>query len=211
MNDPQLPLRTNLNGPSACRLAWCAALLAVFAACGEDPDTADAGGAADTAGPSFNLDSGAEVAAVDAGGPACTSNADCEDPTGRCDTGTGKCVQCLIDGDCPGRQNCQDSACLPNSCKVGETVCKDPATLATCKADGKGFDFTGCGLSKVCHDGGCHEATCKPGEKKCATDGRSLLVCNVHGTALEKKPCSQTETCFAAVCKPHVCKPGKKL
>ncbi len=195
--------------------ALALAVLAVFAiACSDDPQPSNGQGQ-DTStggGPTFNADTGGGgVVAEDVGTEGCSADADCSEPTAHCDEAAGKCVQCLVEQHCPVGHRCDGGGCLPKSCKAGDVTCKDGATLAKCNAKGDGFELTPCGAGKVCHDKKCRAIACKPGDAKCATDGRAVLVCNEFGTTLVKKPCSSTETCFAAKCKPHICKPGKKV
>lgn len=185
--------------------------------CGTDQPPAGTGDSGKDSGNGlFGNDTGAginlgdTVGATDTGPSSCTSNADCAEPKARCKTDTGECVQCLIEGDCPGGETCKDNGCLPKSCKPGEKQCQDTASLATCNADGKGFAVQGCATGQICHDAACHDIACKPDDKKCATDNRALLVCNEFGTTFVKKPCSNTETCADLKCAPHVCKPAKK-
>lgn len=52
------------------------------------------------------------------GNGGCTSNSDCTTPTSICDT-DGTCVECLLDTQCEGTDECVNKECVP--CSVGSS------------------------------------------------------------------------------------------
>ena len=68
---------------------------------------------------------------------------------------------CIVSADCPGKtEQCLSGACVALACKPGVANCADVATVATCKADGSGWDTAGCDDGNPCTDDGCKDGGC---------------------------------------------------
>lgn len=80
--------------------------------------------------------------------------------------------------DCPGNQECRDSACREPivSCEPGTSECVDPGTSRTCNGAGDGYTTRPCGTG-VCMGGSCSSG--EPIAAACETDevcaGRECL------------------------------------
>jgi hypothetical protein len=82
----------------------------------------------------------------------CKTDSDCKAPTAKCKVSTGKCVECLSDGDCSGGKKCENE------------VCKDVGT-----------GCQNCGVDEFCFE----NEKCIPKFKSCqaATDCKTNETC----------------------------------
>jgi len=171
-------------------------------------DTADAAAAADLTGYPDN------------GGITCNTQMCAKlAATPYCHLQSGACVQCLVDFHCaklPGHE-CKNGSCTPISCKPGHKECHGPF-LATCKADGKGFDEAACPESKphcLQKVDGASCALCAPGETFCAPpakpggDSKVLMQCHASGKDADVVTiCKGAAKCLDGKC--QACIPGLK-
>jgi hypothetical protein len=135
----------------------------------------------------------AKDAPVDAPVP-CTTDAQCADPTPRCDVDTGRCVECLPANDaCPVGRYCsaENNLCVPG--------CRDAADCATPAApDGGAADGAMAGLPRRC-DVARHACIECETDDECplttiCTGGVCIPGCNA------RRGCSVGETCCNSQC-----------
>lgn len=142
----------------------------------------------------------------------CTPNADYCDGSKhlKCD-GSGLKPTTVADCAATPGQVCQNGACISMACAPGATSCADAATVATCKANGVGFDNVACAVDQGCINGKCKPKVCTPGALLC--DGTQVSTCNDSGTA--SKPgvdcLDSKQKCVAGACVTQVCAPGTKV
>ncbi len=142
------------------------------------------------------------ICLADGGCAECGKDADCHDPTPRCNAGTNTCVACIPGGtdNCANGQYC-DSVSL--TCKSG---CK---TSDDC---GTGF----CNALHVCLDCDPNGTdTCTDG-KFCTVEGACIAGCKADGTGCASNVCDSAHECSSCVsdseCAPgHVCSSGTCL
>jgi hypothetical protein len=118
-------------------------------------------------------------------------------------------ADCSLPGAGGAAQLCLDGACAPAACKAGDKACADPTTLASCNAQGNGYDKTACPQDNACETGACKPVVCAAGQVSC--DGGKAMKCSAGGTlnvviddcAAKAKACVQG-ACVAKVCAPDV-------
>ncbi len=155
------------------RIAVClAAVTVLLAACGPDvayTPTVTAADASDVAADTAAL---SDTAAEDA--PADVSEVS---------------AGCIVSADCPGKtEQCLSGACVPLACKPGVANCADVATVATCKADGSGWDTAGCDDGNPCTDDGCKDGGC--------THANNAAKCD------DGNVCTGPDVCVSGKCQP---------
>jgi hypothetical protein len=114
-----------------------------------------------------------------------------------------QCVECAADTDCLGSQFCSNNLCTTDVCKPGAHC--ELNSVATCKANGGGWDYSDCGFSAICLGGTCAPVICQPNATTCQNG--SLVTCNALGTATTLTGCSSQETCEGTTCAPVICPP----
>jgi hypothetical protein len=143
---------------------------------------------------------------------------------GVCDVESGKCVECLTDGDCRGEQTCVAAACTDDDpetpvqlCTPGTARCSvDRAAVLSCSADGSRESFDACAADAPCTQRAlgtalCADWKCSPNSFSCA--GNTLLLCSDDGTTSAPfHTCEADQYCDArrALCVARVCAPGEK-
>lgn len=90
-------------------------------------------------------------------------------------------ADCSKPGPAGGSQTCLDGKCVVAKCQAGQKLCADPATLATCKADGSGWQKMTCSAEQGCEDGGCKAVICAPGGNTCSSS--KVVQCSAAGTS----------------------------
>ena len=181
-------------GMRSTRPGWLLAL-ALTAACGvpdfgftpapADQDASDgAGGAGGAAsGGSAGTGGGVSGAGGASGGASpCGSDADCKDPTPRCELGTSKCVKCLPSND---------------TCPLGQYCATTNVCLAGCKTTAECNDFDGGTGGLVCEAHQCKctkDADCESGKLCSPTTGQCVAGCTTE------HPCATGYACCAGSC-----------
>lgn len=144
---------------------------------------------------------------------ACTTNDHCDNlgTKDTCDTGTGACVECLVNGDCAGSEYCSNKVCTAKkangqSCSAAaectngncvDGVCCDGSCTGTCVA---------CSASKK---GSGANGTCGPVISNSDPDNEcaGALACN-GASACEKAlgdACTLGSECDSTFCADGVC------
>ncbi len=188
---------------------------------GDDASLVDTAGAEDTAAAdtaAADTASAEDTTPQDTGKPApiCGKPSDCNPhpATPYCNILDGQCVPCIVDSHCKGGTICKGYQCVDVSCKAGSTECQG-AFLATCKADGKGWDLAACpDGAPFCVGGTC--ALCKPDTTFCAPpaagkkDSKAVLKCNSSGTDADfVLSCGGETVCQEGQC--QICTGGLKV
>lgn len=128
---------------------------------------------------------------------ACAATKDCPGLS-ICNKATGQCVECLVTNDCVSGQVCVDSACVTApACTAGSKSCADGTTVATCKADGSGFDKAPCPQGQSCDGGVCKVAPDCPEVPMC--QGNVAVSC--QNGKVKQESCA---VCLGGAC----CDPG---
>ncbi len=128
----------------------------------------------------------------------CKSSKDCP---GALVCSAGACVECAADTDCDDSQFCSQKICTKDVCKPG-AHCELNA-VATCKANGGGWDYTDCGLTAICLSAACAPVVCAPDSVGCQDGG--LATCNNTGTQLTVAACPAKQTCVGNACTAVIC------
>ena len=94
--------------------------------------------------------------------PKCTDNSMCTE--GVCDPESGKCVECLVEGDCTAKpdQTCKDNKCADKTCEELK------------KCDQKGLVPVCCKIDGLTYENDCYA---KCGNPECALDNISIGAC----------------------------------
>lgn len=139
---------------------------------------------------------------------SCSTDADCPNPTPRCNTTTGGCEcrpessteNCANgrDEDCDGRVDCAEAECTQQPCGPGGALCQN----GLCQCPG------GETLELTCGDGADNDCD---GQVDCADPDCAARTCRAAVAA-----CDASEVCSAGVCPPdqvqpfaHICRLGQ--
>jgi sulfatase modifying factor 1 len=142
---------------------------------------------------------------------ACKSDKQCADFGKVCDLQDGRCVQCLVDGDCNDGQSCKAHLCLdaPAPCGTSKdcasgTVCDKPAAQCVgCLSDDDCDDLAHCEQT-VCVTDVCH------GGATACVDGSTRKACAANGGGWTSEACTGGTSCIAGSCATSVCTAGAK-
>ncbi len=123
--------------------------------------------------------------------------------------GDGKSV--VSEDDCAAKEeHCFDGACIDTVCVPSAKFCADPATAATCLADGMDFSTLPCDAGQYCDDskGECAAQVCLPGKTECA--GTVAKTCNAVGSGYASQvDCKlQGKVCVNGQCLDLACPPS---
>ena len=113
----------------------------------------------------------------------------------------GQCVECAADTDCLGSQFCGLNLCTQDVCKPGAHCALN--AIATCKANGSGWDYTDCGSAGICLGDKCEPVVCTPDAITCQNG--QIATCNSTGTTLALSKCPGTQTCAGTACTDVIC------
>jgi len=121
------------------------------------------------------------------------------------------CKSVVSEEDCAAKQeHCFKGNCLATVCEPGAKFCSDPATAATCLADGMDFSSLPCDAGQYCEDskGECVAQVCSPGNAECV--GTVAKTCNTIGSAYASQvDCKvQGKVCVNGQCLDLACPPS---
>ena len=155
-------------------------------------------------------------AAVEGGG-ACEGDDDCSASAPVCDTRSGQCVQCVLDGHCDDGESCEGAECVASAtcensldckddalpiCDPTEGVCVECVSAADCDnaadcTDNRCVEFTPCKNSLDCEG----DQVCDPARMRCvgcitSTDCEDGQFC-VKDECVTLTPCTSDKDCTA--------------
>ena len=94
--------------------------------------------------------------------------------------------------------------CVNTLCTAGASNCAGNA-VATCAADGKTWEYSGCGSSQFCQAGVCQARKCTHlGTGECINSS-TLMRCTVDGSAQVEETCPDKTTCVSGECVKESC------